>query len=75
MKFTFLLWMTTMLSLSTITACRKITPKDTTGKEFTSPYICPMHCEGSGNDTAGTCPVCGMDYVLLNEHISDGHKH
>lgn len=33
------------------------------GKEYTSEYICPMHCEGSGSDTTGTCPTCGMDYV------------
>ena len=36
---------------------------DKTGKEYTSEYICPMHCEGSGSDSAGTCPVCKMDYV------------
>lgn len=33
------------------------------GKEHTSAYICPMHCEGSGSDSAGTCPVCKMDYI------------
>ncbi len=33
------------------------------GKEFTSKYICPMHCKGSGSDTPGVCPVCGMEYV------------
>jgi len=34
-----------------------------TGKEYTSNYVCPMHCEGSGSDAPGTCPVCKMDYV------------
>jgi len=34
-----------------------------TGKEYTSTYVCPMHCEGSGSEEAGQCPVCGMDYV------------
>lgn len=34
------------------------------GKEYTSKYICPMHCEGSGSEEPGKCPVCGMDYVL-----------
>ena len=34
------------------------------GPEYTSTYVCPMHCEGSGSETAGTCPVCNMDYVL-----------
>ena len=45
------------------------------GKEYTSAFVCPMHCEGSGSDEAGTCPVCGMDYVALKEHQADGHKH
>ena len=36
---------------------------DRSGKEYTSKYICPMHCEGSGSDTTGTCPVCKMEYV------------
>ena len=30
---------------------------------YTSDYICPMHCEGSGSSEAGLCPSCGMDYV------------
>ena len=33
------------------------------GKEYTSKYVCPDHCEGSGSDKPGKCPVCGMDYV------------
>ena len=32
------------------------------GPEFTSAYICPMNCQGSGSDKPGVCPVCGMDY-------------
>lgn len=36
---------------------------DQSGKEYTSTYICPMHCEGSGSAETGECPVCGMDYV------------
>ncbi|NNE28083.1 MAG: hypothetical protein HKN16_00500 [Saprospiraceae bacterium] len=32
-------------------------------KEYASAYICPMHCKGSGSESPGTCPVCGMDYV------------
>ena len=42
-------------------------------KEYTSAYICPMHCDGSGQ--AGTCPACGMDYVTQAEHVKDGHGH
>lgn len=45
------------------------------GKEYTSAYVCPMHCEGSGSEEAGKCPVCGMDYVAQAEHTKDGHTH
>lgn len=45
------------------------------GPEYTSAYVCPMHCEGSGSDAEGTCPVCGMAYVPNEEHVSDGHSH
>jgi len=44
-------------------------------KEYTSAYVCPMHCEGSGSDQAGTCPKCGMDYVAQADHVKDGHTH
>lgn len=49
------------------------TEQTKTGKEYTSAYICPMHCDGSGSDEAGTCPVCGMDYVKNEDH--EGHSH
>lgn len=45
------------------------------GKEFTSAYVCPMHCTDSGSDTAGECPKCGMAYVAQGEHTEDGHNH
>lgn len=45
------------------------------GPEYTSAYVCPMHCEGSGSDKPGQCPTCGMDYVALSEHTHDGHSH
>ena len=60
---------------------------DSTGPEYTAMYICPMHCKGSGSDQAGTCPVCGMDYVQNPKsmgadadmdhqgHDHDGHDH
>lgn len=58
--------------------------EDPQGKEYTSAYICPMHCTGSGSDQAGICPVCKMDYVV-NEKAKktgteshgahDGHDH
>ncbi len=50
-----------------IIACNNTTQNENTteqtGPEYTSAYVCPMHCEGSGSDTAGLCPVCGMDLV------------
>ncbi len=53
------------------------------GKEYTAAYICPMHCKGSGSDKAGTCPVCGMDYVknekykteAKSQESHEGHDH
>lgn len=45
------------------------------GKEYTSAYVCPMHCKGSGSEEPGQCPVCGMDYVVRTDHEADGHSH
>jgi uncharacterized paraquat-inducible protein A len=45
------------------------------GKEYTSAYVCPMHCEGSGSEEEGNCPKCGMAYVANEEHSRDGHTH
>ena len=45
------------------------------GPEYTSAYVCPMHCEGSGSAEPGTCPVCGMDYVARADHEAKGHSH
>ena len=33
------------------------------GKEYTSKYICPDHCKGSGSEKAGTCSGCGMELI------------
>ena len=55
---------------------------DKTGKEYTSAYVCPMHCKGSGSNAPGKCPVCKMDYVKNDGksgghdgHDHDGHDH
>jgi len=45
------------------------------GPEYTSAFVCPMHCKGSGSDAAGTCPVCNMAYVANEDHKADGHDH
>ncbi len=46
-------------------------------KAYTAAYVCPMHCEGSGSDKPGTCPVCDMAYVENKDHghDHDGHDH
>lgn len=46
-------------------ACGNGTAKkaDKASKEYASAYICPMHCEGSGDVKAGNCPTCKMAYV------------
>lgn len=55
--------------------------EDTQGKEYTSAYVCPMHCTGSGSDKPGTCPVCKMDYVVnektgkTDADAHEGHDH
>ena len=60
--FVFLL---AFLSISiSYSSCKDNAPKtEQQGKEYTSAYICPMHCKDSGSDKEGKCPVCGMDYV------------
>lgn len=67
------------LLLSALAACSSSNntneENSKTGKEYTSAYICPMHCEGSGSDSTGICPVCKMDYVKNEEHSHEGHSH
>lgn len=64
------------MSLAT-TACGGHSHGDDTeqqGKEYTSAYICPMHCDGSGSEEMGQCPVCGMDYVANENYKQDAHE-
>ena len=74
MKLLSLILVLTILSLPVLTACRKPPPKDKSGKEYTSAYVCPMHCKGSGSDTTGVCPVCGMDYVPSDDTTHKEHN-
>ena len=46
---------------------------DKSGPEYTSNFICPMYCKGSGSEGPGKCPVCGMDYVA-NENLDNVSK-
>jgi len=55
---------------------------DMSGPEYTSAYVCPMHCEGSGSAEPGKCPVCKMDYIVRkddhghdHDHDHEGHSH
>jgi hypothetical protein len=73
-KFNFLLIALFAIGL-TLTSCgnksnksAKTEQSDNQGKEYTSAYVCPMHCEGSGSAEPGKCPVCGMDYVKNETH-------
>lgn len=45
------------------------------GAEYTSAYVCPMHCKESGSDKEGTCGTCGMTLVKNENHKANGHKH
>ena len=45
------------------------------GADYTSAYVCPMHCKGSGSAEQGKCPVCEMDLVAQADHVKDGHTH
>ena len=47
---------------------------DLEGPEYTSAYICPMYCVGSGSDEMGQCPACGMDYVVNEKKDAPGHE-
>ena len=56
---------------------------DKSGPEYTSAYVCPMHCKGSGGDEPGECPICGMKYVKNEDYkgedeagdAHEGHDH
>lgn len=60
----FLAFLLVVLSANACTISDKGSKEETQGPEYTSEYVCPMHCEGSGASEEGTCPTCGMDYVL-----------
>lgn len=47
---------------------------DKSGAEWTSDYICPMHCKGSGDVAEGTCPVCKMKLVENKDKKVDSHE-
>lgn len=49
----------------------KMEKADESTKEYSSKYVCPMHCAGSGSDHPGKCPVCEMDYELNPTETKD----
>jgi len=67
------LFLVLLMSCGGNTSAEKATDKS--GPEYTSRWICPMHCEGSGAAAAGTCPACKMDYVENQSHPHAGHNH
>ena len=64
MKFAKMIFMAFALTVAgvALSSCGGNEAVDKSGKEYTSAYICPMHCDGSGSDQPGKCPVCKMDY-------------
>lgn len=67
-----------LLAIGTaLTSCGHSHDKTTEmeGKEYTSAYICPMYCTGSGSEEAGKCPVCNMDYVKNENQDADAGDH
>ena len=48
---------------------------DTSAKEYTSAYTCPMKCVGSGSDKPGKCPACKMDYTVNETKAAEPHDH
>ncbi len=62
-----------LLSFTAI-SCVNSSNTSHTGPEYTSAYVCPMHCKGSGSDAPGECPTCGMDYVLNEETTPAGEE-
>ncbi len=31
--------------------------------DYTAKYVCAAHCDGSGSDEAGNCPICKMELI------------
>ncbi len=64
-------------ALLALISCNSNAAIDKSGKEYTSEYICPMHCKESGSDSPGKCPVCKMDYIKNDQHghAEESHSH
>ena len=63
------------LSICVISCSQEENATKRNTKEYTSMYICPMHCKDSGGDHMGKCPVCKMDYVKNKAHAYACEKH
>lgn len=50
-----------LMAISCTSSTNTSSEVDKSGLEYTSAFICPMHCEGSGSSEPGTCPVCQME--------------
>lgn len=77
MKFSILI-LAAGIAFATTTSCSqgqksKTETVDKSGPEYTSAYVCPMHCPGSGSMEPGKCSVCGMDLVKNEDH--EMHQH
>lgn len=74
-SFQFIISLFLFSMLVFATSCGSKPEVAATGLEYTGAYVCPMHCTGSGSQTAGKCPICKMDYIPLATHKADGHQH
>ena len=76
MKFIKSLTISCLLVVAALSlpACGGNKASDTQGKEYTSAYVCPMHCTGSGSAEMGTCPVCKMDLKKIEVASNDEVK-
>ncbi len=52
---------------SATTVVKKETALEHAEKHMDPTYICPMHPEASQSNKPGTCPICGMDLVKIED--------
>ena len=69
-----------LMAVVTMVSCKDNKTKTETttekqGKEYTSAYVCPMHCKDSGGDKEGKCGTCGMTLVKNEDHTTNEHTH
>ncbi|MCK4587150.1 MAG: efflux RND transporter periplasmic adaptor subunit, partial [Gammaproteobacteria bacterium] len=59
-------------SVQSIASAKKETALDHARKHVDPNYVCPMHSEIVSKDSEATCPICGMNLVLLESGGESG---